>query len=73
MVQVESYMCGKRCASTPPCPSVETLSVHETAEIFSRHWETRIIDFDSSIILEEWQRGERVFGLKATIDAAWRA
>ena len=23
MVQVESYMCGKWCTSTPPCQSVE--------------------------------------------------
>ena len=56
MVQVESYMSGKWCASTPPCPSVETLGVHDTAKVFSRHWETRIIDIDSSVILEEWQK-----------------
>jgi hypothetical protein len=61
MVQVESYMCGKWCAATPPSPSVETLGVHDTAAIFSRHWETRIIDIDSSVILEARQRGERVF------------
>jgi hypothetical protein len=33
MVQVESYMSGKWCASTSPCPSVETLGVHDTAKV----------------------------------------
>ena len=61
MVQVELAMCGKWCASTPPCLSVQTLGVHDTAEIFSRHRETRIIDIDSrrnSRTIR--QRGERV-------------